>query len=51
MEQRKRVDIKNILADPALKRELIVGVTMAMQEHEGRDADRGLAEEIYDKKN
>jgi hypothetical protein len=41
--------IKKIISDPALKRELIIRVIMAMQEHEGRDADKEKATAAYDK--
>lgn len=43
----KRIDIKAILADPEKRKELMVSCIMAMQEHEGRDADRSLAEKAY----
>lgn len=40
--------IRRILADPARRRELFIRFVMAMQEHEGRDADRDAAERAYD---
>lgn len=40
--------IRRILADPARRRELGVRFIMAMQEHEGRDANRAEAERAYD---
>ena len=42
------LDIKKILSDPKQRREMIVYFIMAMQEHEGRDADREKAEKAYD---
>ena len=43
----KRIDIKAILADPEKRRELMISCIMAMQEHEGRDANREQAEKAY----
>jgi hypothetical protein len=43
-----RIDIQSILKDPVKRRELMISCIMAMQEHEGRDADREKAEIAYD---
>ena len=45
----KRVDIRKILADPALRRELLVPCLMALQAREGIDTTREQAEYAYDK--
>jgi len=44
----RRINVRAILNNPVLRRELHVQFIMAMQEHEGRDANRAKAEEAYD---
>jgi hypothetical protein len=44
----KRIDIKSILHDPVKRKDLMIRCIMALQEHEGRDADREKAEAAYD---
>jgi hypothetical protein len=45
----KRVDIRAILRDPALKRELMVRTVIATQAREGIETTREQAEHAYDK--
>ena len=49
MTTNRRVNIRAILDDPALRKELVVLQIMSAQEHEGRDADRAAAEAAYDR--
>jgi hypothetical protein len=44
----RRVDIKAILADPALRRELMVRTIIAIQAREGIITTREQAEAAYD---
>jgi hypothetical protein len=44
----KRINIKKILADPVLRRELCVENIRAMQAREGIDTTREQAERAYD---
>ncbi len=44
-----RVDIRAILADPHLRRKLMVGVIQATQAREGIDTTEEQAERAYDK--
>jgi len=44
-----RVDIRAILADPHLRRKLMVAVIQATQAREGIDATEEQAERAYDK--
>ena len=44
-----RVDIRRILRDPALRRELMVGVIIATQAREGIETTREQAEAAYDR--
>lgn len=44
-----RVDIKKILADPRLKRELMVSTIIATQAREGIVTTKEQAERAYDK--
>ena len=45
----KRVDIKAILADDNLRKELMVGTIQALQAREGIETTREQAEWAYDK--
>ena len=45
----RRVPIKKILADPILRRELMVGARQAIQHREGIDTTVEQAERAYDK--
>ena len=45
----KRVDIKKILADPNLKRKIMVSVIVATQAREGIKTTKEQAEQAYDK--
>lgn len=49
MSSGRRVDIKAILADPVLRRELSVTTLIATQAREGIDTTREQAEAAYDK--
>jgi hypothetical protein len=44
----RRVDIKGILSDPKLRRELCVGSIVALQNREGIPTTREQAEAAYD---
>lgn len=44
----RRVNIRSILADPHLRRELMVGVIVATQAREGITTTRAQAEAAYD---
>jgi len=44
-----RADIKSILSDPTLKRDLIVGAILFIQNMEGIDTTKKQAEAAYDK--
>jgi hypothetical protein len=44
----RRVDIRSILANPCLRRELMVGVIIATQAREGIITTRAQAEAAYD---
>ncbi len=43
-----RIDIRSLLADPRLRRELLVSVIQAIQSREGIDTTREQAEAAYD---
>jgi len=45
----KRVDLRAILSDPVLRRELMVGVIVATQAREGVETTVGQAERAYDR--
>ena len=45
----RRVNIKKILADPILRRKLMVGAIQAIQNREGIDTTVEQAERAYDK--
>ena len=45
----KRVDIKAILADPTLRRELLVGALITIQAREGITTTRAQAIAAYEK--
>lgn len=45
----RRVDIRAILADPVLRRELIVNTIIATQAREGIETTRAQAEAAYDR--
>ncbi len=45
----RRVPIKEILADPVLRRKLMVGAIQAIQHREGIDTTVEQAERAYDK--
>lgn len=45
----RRVDIRAILADPTLRRRLMVDVLIATQRREGIDTTREQAERAYDR--
>jgi hypothetical protein len=47
MPERRRVDIRGILADPDLRRELMVPTLQATQAREGIETSRELAERAY----
>jgi len=49
MPPTKRVDIRAILRDPALRRELIVRTIIATQAREGIETTQEQAERAYDK--
>jgi len=44
----RRIDVRAILADPQLRRELMVGVIVATQAREGIETTREQAERAYD---
>lgn len=45
----KRVDIKKILADPNLRRKIMVSTIIATQAREGIETTKKQAEQAYDK--
>ena len=45
----KRVNVRAILADPQLRRELVVGVIVATQAREGITTTKVQAEHAYDR--
>jgi hypothetical protein len=45
----RRVDIRAILADPKLRRKMMVGAIIALQAREGIETTQAQAEEAYDK--
>jgi hypothetical protein len=45
----KRVNVRAILADPQLRRELVVGVIVATQAREGITTTKAQAEHAYDR--
>lgn len=47
--KRKRVDIQEILADPDLRKEMLVNALIATQAREGRDLTQEEAEDVYDR--
>lgn len=49
MHKCRRVPIKKILADPILRRKLMVGAIQAIQNREGIDTTVEQAERAYDK--
>jgi hypothetical protein len=49
MDTCRRVCINKILADPILRRKLLVGVIQAVQHREGIDTTVEQAERAYDK--
>lgn len=44
----KRVDVRAILADPVLRRELMVATIQAIQAREGIETTKEQAEQAYD---
>jgi hypothetical protein len=44
----KRIDVKALLADPARRRRLLVGVIRATQAREGIDTSEAQAQAAYD---
>ena len=45
----RRVDIKAVLADPGLRREMMIPAIQAIQAREGIDTTREQAEQAYDR--
>ena len=45
----RRVDVRRVLRDPALRRELCIRVIQATQAREGIETTRAQAEAAYDK--
>jgi hypothetical protein len=49
MTDRRRINIKRILADPILRKELFIDCLIATQAREGIETNREQAEEAYNK--